>query len=58
MKKENGVTSDTKQIGGNFFHKIHIKAKGDKDEHCEGKYVWDEVVRTLIFRIFDIKVNA
>jgi hypothetical protein len=58
MKKENGATSDTKQIGGKFFHKIHIKAKGDKDEHCKGKNVWDEVVRTLISQKIDIRVNA
>jgi hypothetical protein len=58
MKKKNGVTRDIKQIGGNFFHKIHIKAKGDKDEHCKVKNVWDEVVETLISRIFNISVNA
>jgi hypothetical protein len=58
MKKENGVISDIKQLSGKKLHKVHIKAKGDIDGQCKGKNVWDEVVRTLISRIFDIRVNS
>jgi len=58
MKNENGATSDTKQVGGKKPLKIHIKVRGDIDGECEGKNLWDEVVRTLISRIFEIKVNV
>jgi hypothetical protein len=36
--------------------KIHIKAKGDVDRHCEGKNAYNEVMRTLIPQILDISV--
>ncbi len=53
MKKINGATSDIKQVGGKKPHKIHIEARGDIDGQCEGKNVWDEIVKTLISQIFD-----
>jgi hypothetical protein len=46
VKKENDATINVAM--GKKPHKIFIKARGDVDEHCEGKNTWDEAVRTLI----------